>query len=76
MKSDKIYPYYILYLENKLITGLSVGAFRLLKISKSAFEDYKYRFNNDELFNKKQIELYKSENRDKKIDNLFNDISQ
>lgn len=76
MKKDNIYVYYILYLENKLNSGrLSGGAYRLLKISKSAFEDYKYRFDNDELFHKKQIELYKAENRDKKIDDLFDDIS-
>lgn len=75
MKKDKIYPHYLIYLESKLLTGLSVGAFRLLKISKSAFEDFKYRFENDELFHKKQLELYKSEARDKKIDDLFDDIS-
>lgn len=76
MKKDEIYPYYILYLESRLSTSrLSRGAYRLLKMSQSAFLDYKYRFENDELFYKKQIELHKSESRDKKIDDIFNDFS-
>lgn len=76
MKKDEVYPYYIVYLDNRLSIGrLSKGSCRLMKISESAFIDYKYRFKNDELFNKTQIELYKSESRDKKIDDLFNDIN-
>lgn len=72
MKEDDIYPYYIIYLENRLTEGnLSNGYYQLMKISKSAFDDYKYRFDTDELFNKRQLELYKSEDRDKKIDNLL-----
>jgi hypothetical protein len=74
MKEDRIYIYYILYLEYKLgLKKLSEGSFNLLKISKSSFEDYKYRFNNDDIFNKKQIEISKSLIRDKKIEDLFND---
>lgn len=76
MKKDEVYPYYIVYLDNRLNIGrLSKGSCRLMKISESSFMDYKYRFENDELFNKTQIELYKSESRDKKIDDLFNDIN-
>ena len=75
MKKDEIYPYYVLYLENRLQAGkLSKGSFNLMKMSKTAFDDYKYRFENDELFKKKQIELIKSEERDKKIDDIFDDL--
>lgn len=72
MKKDIVYPYYLSYLTCRLNEGLiSNGSYRLLIISKSAFDDFKYRFEHDELFSKKQIELYKSEARDKKIDDLF-----
>lgn len=75
MKDDCVYPYYVVYLEDRLISGeISRGAYKMLIISGSAFEDYKYRFNEDELFHEKQIELYKSESRDKKIDDIFDDI--
>jgi hypothetical protein len=76
MKGDLVYPYYLIYLDSRLCEGrLSKGSLSLLKISKSAFEDFKYKFDNDELFNSKIIELYKSEMRDKKIDDLFDDIN-
>lgn len=75
MKEDHVYPYYIIYLENRLICGeIGRGAYKLLIISASAFDDYKYRFTEDELFYQKQIELYKSESRDRKIDDIFDDI--
>jgi hypothetical protein len=76
VKTDVIYPNYIIYLSNRLEEGkLSKGSYRLMRMSSSAFEDYKYRFENDELFHQKQIELYRAEFRDKKIDDIFNDIS-
>ncbi len=75
MKLDKIYPYYILYLDARLADNkIGKGAYKLLKMSNSAFIDYKYRFENDELFNERQLELYKSESRDKKIDDIFDGI--
>jgi hypothetical protein len=43
-------------------------------MSNSSFEDFKYRFENDELFHSKVIELHKSEVRDKKIDDIFDDL--
>ncbi len=76
MKNDLVYPYYLVYLGNRLSEGkISKGSLSLLRISKSAFEDFKYKFDNDELYNSKIIELYRAENRDKKIDDLFDDIN-
>jgi hypothetical protein len=75
MKKDEIYPYYIDYLNDRLNEGkISKGSLSLLKMSSSSFEDFKYRFENDELFNSKVIELHKSEMRDKKIDDIFDDF--
>ena len=75
MKTDTIYPYYLSYLEERLRDGkISKGSLSLLKMSSSSFEDFKYRFENDELFNEKVIELHKSEVRDKKIDDIFDDL--
>jgi hypothetical protein len=75
MKTDEIYPYYLDYLNNRMLEGkISKGSFSLLKISKDSFEDFKFRFENDELFSKKVIELHKSEIRDKKIDDIFDDF--
>ena len=76
MKDDVLFPYYVVYLGSKLNEGrLSDGSLSLLKISESAFEDFKYRFENEELFHSNMVELYKSEMRDKKIDDIFNDLN-
>lgn len=75
MKKDEIYPYYIDYLNDRLVEGkISKGSLALLKMSSSSFEDFKYRFENDELFHDRVIELHKSEVRDKKIDDIFDDF--
>jgi hypothetical protein len=75
MKNDKIYPYYIDYLNDRLNEGkISKGSLSLLKMSSSSFEDFKFRFENDELFHDRIIELHKSEMRDKKIDDIFDDF--
>jgi hypothetical protein len=75
MKTDTIYPYYLSYLEERLRDGkISKGSFSLLKMSDSSFCDFKFRFENDELFTKRILELHKSEIRDQKIDDIFDDI--
>jgi hypothetical protein len=75
MKTDKIYPYYLSYLEERLRDGkISKGSFALLKMSDSPFCDFKFRFENDEPFTKKMLELHKSEVRDQKIDDIFDDL--
>lgn len=67
MKDDEIYLFYLKHLSNRLSEGkLSRGSFCLLKISESAFNDFKYRFENDKLFSVQFL-------RDKKIDDLLDD---
>lgn len=67
MKNDVLYPIYLRYLSDRLLEGkLSRGSFALLRISKSSFDDFKYKYENDEKFSTVI-------NRDKKIDDLFDD---
>lgn len=76
MKNDELYPFYLVYLDIRL-SGLKIsnGSYSLLKISRSSFEDFKYKFENDELFSEKIIKIKTSEIRDKKIDDLFDDFN-
>jgi hypothetical protein len=75
MKNDELYPLYLSYLDWQLNEyKINRGKWSLLKISNSKFEEFKTRFENDELFSDRILELYKSEIRDKKIDDIFDDI--
>jgi hypothetical protein len=76
MKNDELYPFYLVYLDIRL-SGLKIsnGSYSLLKMSRSSFEDFKYKFENDELFSEKIIKIKTSEIRDKKIDDLFDDFN-
>jgi len=76
MKKDELYPFYLVYLDIRL-SGLKIsnGSYSLLKMSRSSFEDFKYKFENDELFSEKIIKIKTSEIRDKKIDDLFDDFN-
>lgn len=76
MKNNLIYPYYISYLTNRLIENkITKSSFALLKMSNSKFDEFVDRFTRDELFKEKIIELHKSEIRDQKIDDIFDDIT-
>lgn len=76
MKNDEEYSYYLTYLNSRLLEGkITKGSLSLLKISSTSYEDFKYRFENDELFQKRVIEMHRSENRDKKIDDIFDDFN-
>jgi len=75
MKNDELYPIYLSYLHLQLNESkINKGKWALLKISSSKFKEFKTRFENDELFSDRILELYKSEIRDKKIDDIFDDI--
>lgn len=76
MKNDELYPFYLVYLDIRL-SGLKIsnGSYSLLKMSRSSFEDFKYKFENDELFSEKIIKIKTSEIRDKKIEDLFDDFN-
>lgn len=72
MKNDPIYDYYLSYIREKLDNErISIGAFSLLKISKESFDNFKYQFENNKLFNDKLVELHKRDMRDSKIENLI-----
>jgi hypothetical protein len=75
MKNDELYPEYISYLDWKLNENkINKGKYSLLKMSKSSFEDFKIRLENDVTFNDMIIEIMKTEIRDKKIDDIFDDF--
>ena len=75
MKEHLLYPKFICYLESQVRTGsISSAKFSLLKISSDYFNTFIKKYEGDELFQKRVIENYKSETRDKKIDDIFNDF--
>lgn len=75
MKDDELYTYYITYLESRILEGKTTKAkASLLKISSNSFDEFKDKFINDELFNKKIIKMHTLEIRDKKIDDIFDDL--
>lgn len=75
MKNDELYLEYKTYLDWRLEkTQISKGKYALLKMSRQSFEDFKNRLENDETFNDMIIEIMKIEIRDKKIDDIFDDI--
>jgi hypothetical protein len=75
MKNDELYLEYITYLDWRLENQqISRGKYSLLKMSRSSFDDFTNRINNDETFNDMIIELMKTELRDKKIDDIFDEF--
>ena len=74
MKDDPIYPYYLCYLNARLENGnLSDGSFALMKISESAFGNFKFEYENNPRIRDQIDKLCISENRNKKIDDIFDD---
>lgn len=75
MKNEELYKEYLTYLDWRLSEKkINKGKYSLLKMSRQAFEDFKVRIENDETFNDVVIELMKTEIRDKKIDDIFDDF--
>lgn len=79
MKNDQMYPLYLSYLEHRLNSTdfgekLTKSKLALLRISNSYFMNFKDRFDEDELFQNKILEVYRSEIRDQKLDDIFDDI--
>lgn len=72
MKNDDLYTEYLMYLDWRLQEKqINKGKWALLKMSKSSFEDFKYKLENEEHFNKKIVELVRAETRDKKIEEII-----
>jgi hypothetical protein len=75
MKNDELYLEYVTYLDWRLSESqINKGKWSLLKISRQAFDEFKNRFENDETFSDMVIELMKTEIRDQKIDDIFDDF--
>ena len=67
-KEDELYPLYVAFIERK---KMSRGAFKLAKMSESAFLDYKKRYLESPGFKYNQDNLYINIVRDIKIDTLL-----
>ena len=75
MKKDDLYQDYLNYLDFRLKENqINKGKYSLLKISSNGFEEFKKMFENDETFRQKVLKIKISEIRDKKIDDIFDDI--
>jgi hypothetical protein len=75
MKKDDLYQDYLNYLDFRLKENqINKGKYSLLKISSNGFEEFKKMFENDEPFRQKVLKIKISEIRDKKIDDIFDDI--
>ena len=72
MKNEELYNEYKNWLDWRLDQNqINRGKYSLLKMSRSAFDEFKIKLENDETFNEKIVEIMKTENRDKKIDVIF-----
>jgi len=69
-KKHELYNFYEIYIDNKKISN---GAKRLMKISESSFNDFKFQYEKDIDFKQRIDEIVKSEVRDNKIDDLLDD---
>lgn len=68
-----LYNKYISYLEYKMsMNRFSNGAYSLLKMSESAFEDFKFDYENNEKFKILIDEIFLSEIRHGKINDILN----
>jgi hypothetical protein len=75
MKDEELYLEYLEYLNWKMNNKqINKGKYSLLKMSRNSFEDFKVRLENDITFNDMIVEIMRIEARDKKIDNIFDDI--
>ncbi len=76
MKNEELYLEYLEYLNWRLNNKqINKGKYSLLKMSRSSFEDFKVRLENDITFNDMIVEIMRIEIRDKKIDDIFDDIN-
>ena len=69
-KKHELYNYYLIYIETR---KMSNGAKKLMMISESSFNDFKFQYENSKDFKFKIDELIKSEIRDNKLDDLLDD---
>jgi len=76
MKNEELYPEYLTYLDNRLLESkISKGEYFLLKMSRTSFDSFRIKLENEDDFYGRIMKLHTSETRDKKIDDIFDDIN-
>lgn len=74
MKNDPLYKYYLEYINYRTNIGmLSRSQYYLMKMSRSAFDAFKKKYDDDKTFGVKISEVYRPENRNKKINDILDD---
>jgi hypothetical protein len=69
-KKHELYKFYEVYIDGKKISN---GAKKLMKMSESSFNDFKYQYEKNVDFKFRIDEMVKSEIRDNKIDDILDD---
>jgi hypothetical protein len=69
-KKHELYKFYQVYIDGKKISN---GAKKLMKMSESSFDDFKFQYENNVYFKLRIDEIVKSEIRDNKIDDILDD---
>jgi len=69
-KKHELYKFYEVYIDGKKISN---GAKKLMKMSESSFNDFKFQYENSDDFKFRIDEIVKSEIRDNKIDDILDD---
>lgn len=70
INQDKLYPKYLIWLEEKEMAN---GGKEVSKISKSLFEEFKFRYLTNPKLKEKIDNHYKTIDREEKIDDIFED---
>ncbi len=70
IKNDQLYPKYLNYLTEKKLT---TGGLELSKISKTKFDEFKFRYENNPSFQEKCDKMYLKESREEKIEEIIED---
>lgn len=69
-KNHELYKFYENYIDGKKISN---GGKKLMKMSESSFEDFKYQYDKNLDFRSRIDEMSKILTRDNKIDDLLDD---
>lgn len=69
-KKHELYKFYEVYIDGKKISN---GAKKLMKMSESSFNDFKFQYEKNVDFKFRIDEIVKSEIRDNKIDDILDD---
>lgn len=70
IKDDELFPKYLLHLQSKKLTK---GGFELSKMSKTSFDEFIQRYNNNPNFQQRIDNQYKHIDREEKIEDIVKD---